>query len=148
MRQAKQKPHTIEKPMPSPYKMFKTNPELECSGIELNYGDFRITIARAGGANKKFAKAIEKKSRPFKRAIQSDSFDNERAQALLKEVYAETVVLGWDGVTDEKGEPLPFNRENCLKLFNDLPDLFQDIMEQAQKSALFREEIRENDAGN
>lgn len=134
--------------MPSPYKMFKTNPELECSGIELNYGDFRITIARAGGANKKFAKAIEKKSRPFKRAIQSDSFDNERAQALLKEVYAETVVLGWDGVTDEKGEPLPFNRENCLKLFNDLPDLFQDIMEQAQKSALFREEIRENDAGN
>lgn len=134
--------------MASPYKMFKTNPELECSGIEINYGDFIITIARAGGANKKFARAIEKKSRPFKRAIQSDTFDNDRANALLKEVYAETVVLGWEGVTDENGEELPFNRDNCLKLFNDLPDLFQDIMEQAQKSALFREDIRENDSGN
>ena len=29
------------------YEQFKTNPALEQTGIELDYGDFRITIARA-----------------------------------------------------------------------------------------------------
>jgi hypothetical protein len=33
-------------------------------------------------------------------------------------------------------------------LFNDLPDLFEDVQEQAQKAALFRADIREADAKN
>jgi hypothetical protein len=58
------------------------------------------------------------------------------------------VVLGWENVTDSTGKVLPFSYENCLKVFNDLPDLFKDIQEQAQRSALFRAELLERDAGN
>jgi hypothetical protein len=67
---------------------------------------------------------------------------------MMRDVYVETVVLGWEGMLDAAGNPLPFNKENALKLFTDLPDLFQDVMEQAGKLALFREDIREDEAKN
>lgn len=135
--------------MASIKKLFKTDAELETKGIVLDYGDYgKIRIARAGGANKAFAKCLERKSRPLRRAIQSEMLDNEQAEKLMAEVYADSVVLGWEGVTDEKGKPIPFSKEACLELFRDVPDLLRDIMEQAQKSALFREEIRETAAKN
>lgn len=128
--------------------MFKTDPTLETKGIVLNYGDFKITVARAGGANKAYVKCLERKSRPYRRAIQAETMDNELATAMMREVYVESVVLGWEGVLDAKGKSLPFSKENALQLFTDLPDLFQDVMEQAGKAALFREEIRETEAKN
>jgi len=54
------------------------------------------------------------------------------------EAYAEAVILGWDGVAGPDGAPLPFTRENAVKLMLDLPDLFRDVQEQATKAALFR----------
>jgi len=66
----------------------------------------------------------------------------------MAEVYAETVLLGWTGVADENGTPLPFTKENCVKLLTDLPDLFRDIQEQAQRVANFRAADLEADAKN
>lgn len=63
-------------------------------------------------------------------------------------MYAESVVLGWEGVTNREGEVLTFNKENAVKLFEDLPDLFEDIVVQAQKAVLFRQNILEAEAGN
>lgn len=134
--------------MSSTYKMFKTDQALESGGVTINYGDFSITIARAGGSNKAYQRALEKKTRPFRRAIQSDTFTNDQAMAVLREVYVETVILGWDGVTDENDNPIPFTKENCLKLFTDLPDLFSDLMQQASNITLFREDVREEDSKN
>lgn len=134
--------------MPGTYKTFKTDSKVEQTGIVIDYGDFKITIARAGGANKAYQKALERKTRPFKRAIQADAFSNDQAMAILREVYAETVVIGWEGVTDENEQPLPFNKENCIKLFTDLPDLFNDLMQQSSNLALFREQIRDEDSKN
>jgi hypothetical protein len=69
-------------------------------------------------------------------------------EKLLREVYAETVVLDWENVEDADGNPMPFNAANAVKLFTDLPDLFRDIQEQSQRSALFRAELLEREAGN
>jgi len=127
--------------------LFKTNAELETKGIVLDYGEFKINIARAGGANKAFAKCLEKKSRPLRRAIQSEMLDNEAAENLMAEVYAESVVLGWEGIKVD-GKKLDFSKENCLALFKQMPDLLRDIMDQAGKMALFREDIRDASAKN
>jgi len=43
---------------------------------------------------------------------------------------------------------MDFNKENVLKLFEDQPDLFADLREQAKNVALFRDEVRETDLGN
>lgn len=136
------------------YKTFKTDKGVEVSGVILDYGKNKaglpvtIRIARAGGANTRYAKLVEAKTKPYRRQIQNDTLDPGVAEGLLREVYAEAVVLGWENVEDENGKPLPFNKENCIKVLNDLPDLYADIRDQAGKIAIFRSDILESDAGN
>lgn len=136
------------------YKQFKTDKNVEKEGIVLNYGknskgeDIEIRIARAGGANVQYAKLLEAKTKPYRRQIQNETLDNEVAEKITKEVYAKAVVLGWIGVEDENGKELEFSFENCMKLFDDLPDLWTDIQQQSTKSALFRADILEQDAKN
>jgi hypothetical protein len=136
------------------YNTFETDKSLERDGIVLDYGfnsknqPVQIRIARAGGANTKFAKALEYKMKPYKRAIVNDTMDNKVAEKLLIETYAESVILGWEGVEDRQGNDLEFNKENVVKVLTDLPDLFLDIQQQSQKSALFRAELREAEQGN
>lgn len=140
--------------MSSLYKTFATNEQVEKEGVILEYGlnsagkPIQIRVARAGGSNAKFAKALEAKTRPYRRQIQNETMDKDLELKVFMEVYVDSVILGWENVEDRAGKPLPFNRENCIKLLTDLPDLFHDIREQSQKSALFRAEIREIAAGN
>lgn len=136
------------------YKQFKTDKNVEKEGIVLNYGknskgeDIEIRIARAGGANVQYAKLLEAKTKPYRRQIQNETLDNDVAEKITKEVYAKAVVLGWSGVEDENGKELEFSFENCMKLFDDLPDLWTDIQQQSTKAALFRADILEQDAKN
>lgn len=134
--------------MTSPYALFSTDTALESSGITLDYGSFRIQIARAGGANRKFAQVLEAKLKPHRRQIQTETLADEVAHRLIVEAYAEAVILGWDGVVDAAGQPLPFTRDNTVRLMTDLPDLFRDVQEQATKAALFRRQAQEADEKN
>jgi len=149
--------------MGSMYKSFRTDQNAEKSGIIIDYGDFRVTIARAGGANKKYQRVLENVTRPFRRAIQTEQMDNERAEDLLKIVYARSIVRNWElkqedaesgevtwveGIEGSEGDVLPVNEENIILTFDNLPDLFADIKEQAAKQALFRSSLREEAAGN
>ena len=135
------------------YQQFKTDENYERNGIWLEYGSktgkpVRIKIARAGGTNIKFLKALELKARPYRRQLQNDTIDPEVAEELFRQVYVESVILGWENVDTEDGKPLEFNRFNCLKLLTDLPDLFADIREQATKASLFRSEVIETASKN
>ena len=134
--------------MTSPYALFSTSPALETDGITLDYGAFRIRIARAGGANRKFQQVLEAKLKPHRRQIQTETLADEVAHRLIVDAYAEAVLLGWDGVADAEGQPLPFTRENAIRLMTDLPDLFRDVQEQATKAALFRRQAEAADEKN
>ena len=146
------------------YSQFKTDKNIEKDGIVLNYGknskgkDIEIRIARAGGANVHYSKLLEAKTKPYRRQIQNETLDNELTETITKEVYARAVVLGWTGVEfpvlDEQGketgafEELAYDEKTCMRLFNDLPELWSDIQQQAGRAALFRAEILEKDAKN
>jgi hypothetical protein len=131
------------------YRKFGTDSNVETAGVVLDYGEgVKIRIARAGGANKAYLKALERLSRKYRRQIQLDILDEETAREVFRAIYAETIVIGWEGVTGREGKPIEFSRENCIKLFEDLPDLFADIQAQAGNAALFRAEIAENDGKN
>ena len=138
------------------YNTFKTNEQFETEGVWLEYGyldddeskPIRIKIARAGGQNKAFTKALEKATKPHRKALQAGMLDDRIADRLYKGVFAETVVLDWMNVTDQDGNELEFTKDNVLKVFSDLPDLFVDLREQAGNVSLFRDEVREADLGN
>lgn len=152
----------------SMYSKFKTNDNLEQNGVILDYGPFRITIARAGGTNKKFAKIMEAKAKPYRRAIATETLDEKVATNMLYEAFAEGIILNWEvlktGEKDEKGKKLPdshvsgiegpdgemmqFTQENVITTFENLPELFLEIKSQAESSALFKEDDVKEDSKN
>lgn len=128
----------VEEVAPSPlYTMFETDTELEKEGLVLDYGTCKITIARAGGANRKYASVLEHKMRPHRAALNSGTMDETLALRLLVEAYAEAIVLGWEKVTDRAGKALPYSKKNVVQLFTDLPELFADVRGQADRVANF-----------
>lgn len=149
------------------FAAFSTDKRLEKTGIDLQFGfvergtkpgpdgkdepnmvPVEITIARAGGANTRFDKVFEHKTKPYKRMIQTDSLDPEIGKKIMRETYAETVILGWKNVQDIDGEFLEFNQKNVLSIMEQLPDLFQEIQVNANKAALFRVVVNEADVKN
>lgn len=144
------------------YDVFQTDRNLERSGIRIDYGPFYFTIARAGGANKRYSTRLEVLLKPYRRAIQTETMDEEVARGLMAQAYAETVVLDWGHFVGEgpdrkevpgkilghDGELLDFSVDNVRQVLMDLPDLFRDIREQAEKAALFRVQVKEADVKN
>lgn len=136
------------------FASFKTNTNLEKTGILLNYGktadgrNINIRVARSGGSNTAYAKRMEVAARPHRRAMQTETIDAQLLVELVRKVFCETVVLGWENVEDEEGNPIEFSPKAAEELFIKLPDLYADVSESAGRAALFREAIREADSGN
>lgn len=146
----------------SPFAMFETDPEIEKSGVRLDYGKFYIVVARAGGANDRFRQVLRAKMEPHRRAMQTETMDDDLADRLAIEAFAEAVVLSWGHETTVEGKIVDhagqiiwrdgsvreFSVDAVKELFRLLPDLARDVMGQAQRTALFRKTVNEVDAGN
>lgn len=131
------------------YEVFGTNKSIEESGIILDYGEFQIKIARAGGSNKRFEKILEQHTRSYRRSkIDLDQLPRPVMEKVLHRVYAEGVVLGWQGVKDREGNDMPYSIDNCIKLFQDLPDLWADVVNQATSIANFKAQALESESKN
>jgi len=138
-------------------RAFETDNNLETKGIVLDYGEgVEITVARAGGANKKFTKALARLTKPHRVAIRNETMHEDASSRLLHTAYAETVVLGWKGVTKDiitqddadATQELAFTKDNIIAVFKALPDLFADVATMSQNISLYRNEQLELDAGN
>lgn len=135
-------------------KIFKTDKALETKGIWLDYGEndkgknMRVLVARSGGQNKRFSKALEQATRPYRAAIQNNSLPDNIADKIYLGVFVDTVLLDWENIPDEKGNIVPFSRDAAKSLLNDLPEWFADIKAQAGNMSLFREEEAEADTKN
>lgn len=147
----------------SMYENFRTDTDSEKNGIVIDYGDFRVTIARAGGANKKYQRTLELLTRPYQRAINTGSLDEDIAREILYKTYARTIIRDWEvpdgtdengtlkwkqGIEGPNGDLLPVNEDNVVLTFKQLPDLFNDLQSQAQSAALFKASLREEALGN
>lgn len=139
------------------YDQFRTSKDTETNGLWVNYGAFMVRVARAGGANKAFSKKMEELTRPYRRAINTGTMDEGVADDLLRQGYAETVILDWKvkqgedyvkGIESPDGSILPVTVENIMATLKNLPELFADLREQASAMTLFRESLREEAAGN
>lgn len=139
------------------YSQFQTDSDLEKTGVVIDYGSFRVLVARAGGSNTDFMRVLTAKTKPHRRAIQTDTMDPKLAQAIEREVFAETVIKDWEteadggwvrGIESPDGGLLDVTVDNLVRTFENLPDLYTDLKEQANKVALFRKKELEEDAKN
>lgn len=138
------------------YKLFGTDKAKEQNGVELNYSDlFYITIARAGGSNERYRRVLTEKTKPYRRAIQTETLLPEVGRRIMREAAAEGLVLGWgskkhgDGkMPAPDGSVMDFTVENVVRFFELLPDIFLDVQEQSGKVSLFTIGVAEDDAKN
>lgn len=131
------------------FDLFDTNKNSEVEGIIHRVTpEISFTLARAGGANARYSKVLAAKMRPYTRQIADETIDIDLANDILIEVFAETVLLGWKGITDAEGNEIPFTVENAVALFKQLPDLFFDVRDHAGKMANFRAQEITDVVGN
>lgn len=143
-------------------KTFKTDQTAEVEGVwfdvginEHNNKPERVKLSRMSRTNKKYAKELERVTRPHQSAIQNEALDNDLGNKLLREVFVDTVILDWDNIpkseltgNSEDSELLEFTRENVLALFDELPELYDDWEIKAKKASGFREKEVETNAKN
>lgn len=140
------------------YDLFQTDEALEKDGVYIDYGSFRVKLARSGGANKRYGRILEAKAKPYRRAIQTKTMDNDLAEKMMMDAFVETCIIAWEtkidenewksGILAEDKSLQPFKKENVLKVFHRLPDLFIDLSEQATTLSNYRIGELEEDAKN
>lgn len=136
------------------YKLYKTDEKKLESGIRVPIGmndDKTIPtfiLTRAHKSNVRYAKSLERETKPYRRQIELGTMDNMLAEAISRRVFIETCLLDWENVQDEKNQPLALTHENAEKLFTDLPDLYDELYQQSTKASAFLEESLELEAKN
>lgn len=136
------------------YNQFATDKEKETEGVVVPYSANEdgsvpsFKIARMGKSNKKYTKAMERATRPYRRQVELGALSEEVSEKILLGVFVDTILLGWENVLDRDGNKIPYNRDNAMKVMTDLPDLYADLQAQASSAAQFREEQREAEAKN
>jgi hypothetical protein len=131
------------------YSLFETNEDTELDGFELilfdNEVEIKFTLARAGGSNKRFATRMQALLRPYERSIKAGTMSDDKAEDIMCQTIAETVILSWSNVNDRDGKALPFSVPAAKQLLLDLPELRTVILEEAQKAVNFiAEEVEQN----
>lgn len=146
---------------------FKTDEKLEVEGFwfeaaisEENDKPIRFKLARAGGGNKKYGKVLERVSRPYRQILDSKSEKNAelreaKAEEVMLAVFSEAVLVDWDNVpkADVTGNPkdkgtIEYSVENAKKLLKELPELYHMLNREASILDNYREQEREEIAGN
>ena len=128
------------------YRHYRTDPEKDTKGVWIEFpaAGVRLRIARAGITNKRYQAALEKALKPYRRALGKGLMDDDTAKKIVMKVFADTIVMDWEGLEDEDGQPVEFSAEACFKVFSDLPEFFGDVQGEAQDLAAFREDFEED----
>ena len=107
-----------------------------------------FVVSRMGKSNKRYSKALEAATRPYRRQIELGTMNNDKAEEIFMGVFVDTVLKGWKNVRDESGAELPFNKQSATKLFKDLPEVYERLQEEAKLSANFRDAALEEEVKN
>ena len=152
----------------------ETDPQKERDGVALDFGEYRVTLRRQGGANDRYQAELEKESKPYRSAAAAGVLTAGKADEIAYRAFARACVVKWETLAstlpvnaaaglvmndlvasdgfalgiDMRGELVPCNEENLVAVFTALPGVFLDLREAARGEQLFRLKQREDDAGN
>jgi hypothetical protein len=146
------------------YNKFKTSADSEKNGVSFIFENARVTMARAGGDNKPYNKALAEWVAKNKKALEVDAISNDVARRHLQELFASYVIVNWEidenfdkpdtdakwvvGIENEAGEIVPFSRENVIATLDDLPDFFLKLKQLAEDQQNYRAALVKSVVGN
>jgi len=141
----------------SAFNIFKTDEKAEQEGVWQDFGTFKVRVARSGGGNKRFQKMMEARMKPYGRAIQLGTMEEDIALNILADVYSKTVITGWQCKRDDKWEDVvevapgtfePYSPDVAKKALIALPNLLLDIQAQSSNLAMYRDTVRGEEGKN
>lgn len=124
---------------------FVTDSDKEQKGVELHIGEgFYVKVARSGNP-RATAMFRELTSDPqFAVARRSGLLSDEKYDEVIFEVYSNTILVGWRGLTDN-GADVPYSREKAKELLRH-KDFFAIIKEFSETQENYRTEAVEGAA--
>jgi hypothetical protein len=130
-------------------RKYRTDVKAELEGVWLPVGDAKFLIARHNNA--RYQAAWRRHMRPHWDAG-TETFKQLPADEAIRitcDTLAETILLGWEGVT-EGGEPVPYSKEKALEYLMDpaMHDFRELIVEASQDQARYRDRQLEAAAKN
>lgn len=118
---------------------FATDLDLEENGVWVDIGDGgKLKVARMG--NPRYRECVSRISRPHRTQIRNKTIAEDFSDELLLKAMAETILVGWEGIEDDKGKAIKYSVENSFNLMNDLRDFRNLVVELATEQAAFRRE--------
>jgi hypothetical protein len=127
--------------------MYATDKKAETEGTWIDLGEgLKVLIRRA---NSKASKAVRKRlEKPYLTMLRKDILPENIQEQINNRHVAEGILLGWEGVTDEKDKAIPFSVDAAIAVFTDLPDFRDDIVNFSVEAATFRSKALEDERGN
>ncbi len=119
--------------------MFQTDKSKEKEGIELDFlNGLVVTVRRAGGSNQKFHNVTRREMKKYQHAINAGTLSTEQDRAIMVVVYVDSVIIGWEGLTDDDGKEIPFERNQAIEVLTENPDFFDAIKDQCEDMENFK----------
>jgi hypothetical protein len=135
------------------YETFETDDSFESDGIWVKYPGQKIKIAFAGNRNSEYEKALTDAFTKMGKS-HNEALTEDEARDIFYEVYAKAVVRDMEvkqedgsykkGIllkTDKGFEVKPFNKNNVIQLFKDLPHFYDDIKRFSSDWTNYRKEV-------
>jgi len=141
---------------------FASDKNIETEGSWCDYGTFRVLLARAGGSNQKYIKALQKAAKQL--GVHQNNIEANRA--VERALMADYLILGWQTKVDgewlegiehsasvshlEAGANglIPNTRENFRAVLEALNDLSLALQNFANVHTNYQNEDNEELAGN
>lgn len=126
---------------------FKTDKVKETEGVwfDIDADGAQVLVARAG--NRKYAKKLEKITKPHRHALRSRNMSDDLGDKLLAEAMAGTILLDWKKLEFD-GVSLIFSEEKAKELLQTLPDFRRIIDDFSNDINSFKEMDDEEDLKN
>ncbi|UUX51806.1 hypothetical protein NUH88_08905 [Nisaea acidiphila] len=124
---------------------FKSDREAEDDGVWVALdGSENASVKLARIGNRRYRDAMQRRMKPFRRALRAGTLEEATAERITAEVLAETVLLDWRDLTLD-GRALTYSPERALSLLLDpaLRDFRDLIVEMASDIELYRQQDQE-----
>jgi|TARA_Y100000310_G_C20704101_1_gene833180 DNA-binding sugar fermentation-stimulating protein len=122
------------------------NPEVEKEGAWVRYRDgSKIKIARIGNAN--YTRSYDAKFKAHRRKQRAGTLETEVEQRLLCEVVAKTILLDWQGFT-QNGKEFKYTEKRAMDLLESNIDFRNEVVELAVEEENFHSELLQESEKN
>ena len=100
----------------------------------------RFLLARMHRTNKVWQTEIARIHRKYQPEIDAGDVNNPDMLKEVLEAFCRIIIKGWEGMGDDPNFEVPYTVKECIKLLDELPDLYDVLAEAAGVRTRYQQE--------